>query len=40
MHEGKKVTTELSAVEVDLLAEALDSHEYRQLSDPRWRDSG
>ncbi len=40
MHEGKTVTIELSAAEVDLLAEALDSHEYWQLSDARWRDSG
>lgn len=40
MHEGKKVTIELSAAEVDLLAEALDSHEYWQLSDALWRSSG
>lgn len=40
MDEGKTVTIELSAAEVDLLAEALDSHEYWQLSDARWRSSG
>lgn len=40
MHEGNAVTIELSAAEVDLLSEALDSHEYWQLGDPGWRDSG
>lgn len=40
MAESAKVTIELTQAEVDLLAEALDSHEYWQLSDPLWRNSG
>lgn len=31
---------ELTDEEIGLLAEALDSHEYWQLSDPVYRDSG
>lgn len=30
----------LTDEDVDLLVEALDSHEYWQLSDPSWRNSG
>ncbi len=40
MTETGKVTIELTAAEAALLAEALDSHEYWQLSDPLWRSSG
>ena len=40
MTESAKVTIELTPAEVALLAEALDSHEYWQLSDPTWRNSG
>ncbi|MCP3935926.1 MAG: hypothetical protein GY708_11210 [Actinomycetia bacterium] len=40
MTEGAKMTVELTAAEVALHAEALDSHEYWQLSDPLWRNSG
>lgn len=34
------MTIELNAAEVELLVEALDSHERWQLSDPCWRSSG
>lgn len=30
----------LTVEEVEVLVEALDSHEYRQLSEPTWRNSG
>lgn len=40
MMERARVTVELTPDEVDLLIEALDSHEYWQLSDPTWRNSG
>ncbi len=40
MTGGAKVTVELTPAEIGLLAEALDSHEYWQLSDPLWRNSG
>jgi hypothetical protein len=40
MTESASVRIELTAAEVDLLTEALDCHEYWQLSDPTWRSSG
>lgn len=40
MPERKRVTVEFDQDEVELLKEALDSHEYWQLSDPVDRDSG
>ncbi|MCP4964750.1 MAG: hypothetical protein GY926_05900 [bacterium] len=40
MTETGKVAIELTAADVAVLAEALDSHEYWQLSDPLWRSSG
>ncbi len=40
MDGGAKVSISLTSAEVALLAEALDSHEYWQLSDPLWRNSG
>lgn len=40
MANGAKETIALTTAEVSLLAEALDSHEYWQLSDPTWRSSG
>lgn len=36
----ERVSLSLSPAEVALLIEALDSHEYWQLSDPTWRHSG
>ena len=38
--QSASVRIELTPAEVDLLTEALDSHEYWQLSDPSWRNSG
>lgn len=35
-----QVSLSLSPADVALLIEALDSHEYWQLSDPTWRHSG
>jgi hypothetical protein len=35
-----QVSLSLSSADVALLIEALDSHEYWQLSDPTWRHSG
>lgn len=40
MPDTRTVTIELTASEVAMLIEALDSHEYWQLSDPTWRNSG
>ena len=40
MTESARVRVELTPAEVDLLIEALDSHEYWQISDPTWRNSG
>jgi hypothetical protein len=40
MTKSAKVTIQLTPAEVALLAEALDSHDYWQLSDPLWRHSG
>ena len=40
MDNSSRVTLVLTASQVALLAEALDSHEYWQLSDPSWRNSG
>ena len=40
MAEQRTIHVALSSDEVGLLIEALDSHEYWQLSDPSWRDSG
>ena len=34
------IVVELTVSEIGLLTEALDSHEYWQLSDPLWRNSG
>ena len=39
--EGRSnVTVELTADEIELLVEALDSHAYWQLSEPEYRNSG
>lgn len=35
-----RVSLSLSPADIELLIEALDSHEYWQLSDPTWRHSG
>ncbi len=40
MPESRTITFELTPREIVLLMEALDSHEYWQLSDPTWRNSG
>jgi len=40
MTQSASVRIELTPAEVDLLTEALDSHEYWQLSNPSWRNSG
>jgi len=40
LHVPNRFEISLTTEEISLIVEALDSHEYWQLSEPSWRSSG